>query len=1165
MAYSSNIILSGDTLGERHLHLNRLVRETKDTGNAALIIKIHPENTVIDKIFKIDLAVKNKDVEYILNTLKDRDMLYVTRALKCDWLLYEEYSGIINPKNLEENLYGEMIKPAVNKIKHFIQIKLKVPERCEEFYKYYKSDFNESIKYMRHCSPEFIAEQVADIIEKLTPNHLEILCKLNPIVGKLYFDLLKANRDALARYLENEQKYFDSLKSILKSDGNSYLDLVECYFNVDNFQRLSVSSSKFIMQNYKERFMQKCEMYTLQILNINAVAQCLSSEECQELVLKLARSQYLEHWFSYQGVEPLIKRMKPDERSAFKKRVFVEKNVGDKITEWPYPKPMPLELSNDDDHVFKDVEQELYFDFECEDFCGRPMLRKRKFAGYSVAMKCGSGYAIRKTPLDILFDRYRFIGFTQAFNELTNRLQAESTIQGRQNIMLVLVSKSGGVIQRVETLLKLLVERHINEPSNLRAAIVRSLVKRVSCWRLPDNVWSLILNFGHGLGLDGVIGELLCVEGLHASLLHYITNGICPPKILMDSYKNNFSTFKDYKLNTSEISSIENHLLPLLLPDYPKEFVDLVTTYKMKVKTVPEADRILTEAARNNLELINKLYDSRIARRQLISLTFPIKQNEASYINALRHDVTLLDNGESFAKLVTKKTVNHDRFLSSLMIYFGETNGLAMKHLCALEKVANEKLKPSLARPLTKLSSDQMLLKKLQNLNVTNKETRRFAAALKSNAHNTSPSVNIDTVDWRFIGAKAVANQVLVCGRNAKENYIKSCLKLNTTAKLALKAALCSPLEVEAFKNIALIKPEVALMVALKCYFQKRDKMNVDVWDILKDLLLHLDTKKLSPKLQSKLCLPEKVPENIEANYFSTIYQSFKKTNKEKLFIILPNIEKHITDIDDDVVREIISDFIEKCTYKENDKDFTKPVISRYLRIIAKYLLLSRTADIQCYKIENVLHPLFDRMESVWTERESDILEYIKEFLQTLKYTKAFMDPQYVSVFPMFENLICRLQKVLPRVKHFETYVKIHLTMLYFKSIRHALSENNNLFRETNKTNAMKVVGFILGENIGSEIKELATEYFVSIIDVYKDGLCFFLNEYFPCNEGRKVFEMSLIKGILKKDYLEAHLLALFVLQSQCQPRYEHYSEVYEYLKQSNFQEVQFFINNEVY
>ncbi|XP_050674759.1 uncharacterized protein LOC126972176 [Leptidea sinapis] len=1158
MAY---IILSGDTLGERQLHLNRLVIESIDTGKAALIIKNHPENTVIDKIFKIDLAVKNKDVEYILNTLKDRNMLYVTRALKCDWLLDAEYSDIINPRNLEENLYGEMIKPAVNKMKHFIQIKLKIPQRCEEFYKYYKSEFNESIKYMRHCSPECIAEQVACIIENLTPNHVEILCKLNPDVGKLYFDLLKANRDALARYLEDEQNYFDSLKPILKSDGHTYLDLVECYFNVEKIQRLSVSSSRFIMQNYKERFMQKCEMYTLQILNINAVAQCLSSEECKELVLKLARSQYLEHWYSYQGVEPLIKRMKPDERSAFKKRVFVEKNVGDKITEWPYPKPIPLQLSNDDDHVFKDVEQELYFDFECEDYCGRPMLRKRKF----VAMRCGSGHALRKTPLDTLFDRYRFIGFTQAFNELTNRLQAESTIQGRQNIMLVLVSKSGGVIRRVETLLKLLVERHINEPSNLRAAILRSLVKRVSCWRLPDNVWSLILNFGHGLGLDGVMGELLCVEGLHASLLHFITNGISPPKILLDSYKNNFSTFQDYKLNTSEISSIENHLLPLLLPDYPKEFVDLVTTYKMKVKTMPEADRILTEAARNNLELINKLYDSRIARRQLISLTFPIKQNEASYINALRHNVALLDNGESFAKLVTKKTANHDRFLSSLMIYFGETNGLAMKHLCALEKVANEKLRPSLARPLAKLSSDQMLLEKLKNLNLINKETRTFAAALKSNAHNTSPSVNIDNVDWRFIGAKAVANRVLVCGSNAKENYIKSCLKLNTTAKLALKAALCSPLEVEALKNIALIKPEVALMVALKYYFQKSYKMNVDVWEILKDLLLHLDTTKLSPQLQSKLCLPEEVPENIEANYFCTIYQSFKKTNKEKLIIILPNIEKHITDIDDEVVREIISDFIEKCTYKENGKDFTRPVISRNLRIIAKYLLLSKTTDIQFYKIENVLHPLFDRFESVWTERESDILEYINEFLQNLKYTKAFIDPQYVSVLPMFENLICRLQKVLPRVQNFETYVKIHLTMLYFNSIRHALSENNNLFRERNKTNAMKVVGIILGENIGSEIKELATEYFVSIIHVYKDGLCIFLNEYFPCNEGKKVFEMFLIKGILKKDYLEAHLLALFVLQAQCHPRYEYYSEVYESLKQSKYQEVQFFINNEVY
>lgn len=70
------IKLSGN-LGERHRQLNSLVEESYKNGDIQAIRNL-PEYTPIDRIFKIDVASKFKDVEYIMHTLKDQDMLYVS-------------------------------------------------------------------------------------------------------------------------------------------------------------------------------------------------------------------------------------------------------------------------------------------------------------------------------------------------------------------------------------------------------------------------------------------------------------------------------------------------------------------------------------------------------------------------------------------------------------------------------------------------------------------------------------------------------------------------------------------------------------------------------------------------------------------------------------------------------------------------------------------------------------------------------------------------------------------------------------------------------------------------------------------------------------------------------------------------------------------------------
>ncbi|XP_045507870.1 uncharacterized protein LOC123703768 [Colias croceus] len=1173
MDSSGQVILVGENLGERHRCLNKLVTET--CGKQTYDFPSLPENTPIERIFKIDVANRQKIVNYVLEALKDDDMLYVTRALKSTWLLDTEHRNIINPDYLETVLFPEMIKPAVNKMKHWIQANLKDSERCQIFYEYYKSNFDKSINFLWCCSREFIKGELINIIHKITPKHLARLCDACPQIATIYYEGLKSNRKALTRYLDSELEYFNSLKCLLKMDGNMYLDLVELYFNEYRHSCFSPSLTRYIMKNFKNRFMAKPELYTTQFLNTKTLAVCLSAEECKELVLLLAKAEYIESWFSYKSVEPLIKRLPPDERASFKKLVFGNKTVGDKVKEWPYPTPSPLKLVELDDHIFSNEEHDDYEIDDCEDMNFRRCLKKRKYMQCSMKMEGIS--CQRQTLLDQLFNRYRITGFAKTFTELSGRLQISNTVEERQSILLVLVSKSGRVPEQVEKLMRMLEERHINEPSNLRAAIVRSFVKRGCIWRASDAVWASMLKFGHGLGLDGGAGDPLCVEGVHAVTLRHLINNSLQTIGLMDAFKKHFTTFKDYELSAAEIKLVKENLPPLLLPECPNEFLDLVSAYKMNVNEISGAVDTLAKISQNNPDLIERLFDKKIARRQLIPQTFPIKQSEASYMNALRHDVSLLDEGESFAALASKRLTNHDRFLKSLRIYFSETNGLAAKHLTALEDAFHRKPKSRLVRSLAILSSNYILLKRIQEIETKSRIIKsKIAPAFKVLVHKTKPPVDIDAVGWRVFGAKAVANRVFICRSIALEQYVKSCLEWPQTYGIGLRLALNTSFEEEAFTYVSEKKPIIALSVAVAYYFANSRIIKPSIWKIVKNILLNMDISKC-PKRTYK-SLTNNVPKNIEAEFWTISYQINITSMRNKATSALSKLEKILPKVDPGFIGEVVENFIKNDLSVANLLDYDKlrlcgirpttssrvssNVMSMYMRITAKYLLLCKNEKEQLEKIENVLNPFFDRIDESWKEipDKSCIVEFMNEFLRSLKYTEVFIDTEYTSCLLMFEKIIARLHKVMARLEYFEKFVKLHFIILFFKAIRSAIAQDPNIFKHENKDNAMKVVGTYFGQYMGSEIKELVAEFFISIIEIYKEGLTEFLKSYIGYTPSKHKFTTPLIKGLVKNNNLEAHLLAQHVFAKEYHKGSEHYDDVFNTLKSSEFQEVQFIL-----
>lgn len=1175
------LTLPGSNLQEKHRYFNSLVAQAYEKNVPFKDVATQPEVTPIDRLFKIDLASKYRNIEYIIENLKNDDMLYVSRALKSCWILEKDYSDIINPVYLENTLYPSMIQPAVNKMKHFIQLNLKDKERCQEFYVHYKSNFEDAFNFLWHCSKEFILSELPNVIDKLSHKQLKIVFDVCPQACKVYFDILPNNSGALKKYVNNPQKYFNCIKTLLKHDGNVFLDIVEKYFDTNAFNTYGPSVTEYIMKNYRSRFDAKSELYVNSLLDLKTVATFMNSDEAKDLIMKLARAEYIGYWFQYKKVEPLIKRIKIDERSAFKKKVFVEKAIDNKVRDWPYPIPKGLTQEVEElQHVFTDIQHEPY-EYECRylsapAFGGCLMKRKCGYSSYALEDCCEAMCPIGKSPLDQLFNRYRFIGFEQTFYELSKNLLAESTVQGRLNMMLVLVSKSGGVVEQVQKLFKLLVERHRNEPTTLRAAVVRSLVKRASAWRLPDNVWSLVLEFGVDVGLDGVATDPLCREGLHAVVLRHILADTPVPPTLLSGYLREFSTFSDYKLTAEERKLVAKRLPSLILSSNANAFLDTLVEYKVNIKDVPNAEQELLKAAKADSQLVARLYKARVLRRELFRETFALEPDNAAYINALRHDLTPLEDGKSFAELVTKERPNHDQFLRSLYVYFGEPGGLADKHRIALEEAFLTTPKHWFARPVSALLTNEELLQRISGFESERPQSKwqfLMSTGLRANAHLSRPPVDVDAVDWRWIGPKAVANKAFICRSNDRERYIKKLLEWRRTARIAMRVADKTPSSLDTFITFCKLRPLAALKVGLALYLSK-EHIELPIWNAIKTIF---ESKDLSEKkrLLKKLSDPDTISKNVEADYWVQVFNIFLKMDEKRAMPMLCQIENLLHDVDHAFIRSIVSKFIETkldpktfSSDEHNNYDLTN-VKCLHFRIIAKHLLLCKSENEQKDVIENVCIPFFDAIEVLQekSETKKHLIKLLKDFIFALKYSKVFLSEEYVSCMPVFEVILKRMHKILPIEEYFSKYVEIHLTMLFYRTIKQAIKLKPSLFDgPKNRKEAIEIVGRIFGKYIGNEIKELVNKYFKSVVDLYKVPLNLYLRDYFHFNESREILVTFVIKGLLEVELSESYILAEYLYQKEQQHHISepHREEILKALKECKDEEVKMFLHADV-
>ncbi|XP_022828539.1 uncharacterized protein LOC111357956 [Spodoptera litura] len=1162
MAEYTPVKLLGDTLGQRHRHLNSLVRAAGESGTTVQDVEAEPEQSAVDRLFKIDLAVSLRDADYILRNLKHDDMLFVSRALKARWLL--DRHDIINPKYLENTLFPEMIFPAVSKMKHWLYINLRDPAKCQEFYEYYKQNsFEFAIKFLSHCSNHFILEEVPKILTKLSPHYLKVLCEKCPTVAKIYYDSLATQDDVKNRYLKQEQSYYNSIKCVLKSDADVFLDVTENYFNLDKFSRFSPLATDYIMRYHRSRVISKLGLYVAHVLHIPTLAAKLSVDECQDVVLQLARASYLQYWFQYKAVEPLIKRLHPQKRAAFKKRIFVLKDIGECIQEWPYPTPKSPPQSDTSSHIFDDIN---YTPFTPTQFQFKRMIKKRKCGRY-MACDIITVENNMKTDLQRLFEEFRFIGFDRALHDLGQRLRSTGSADRRRDIFLVLISKTGGRNDAVSALLQL-AARHSNEPVHIRAAVVRSLVKRAAVWRLPADVWQNLLNFGRGLGLDGTPSEAACYEGLHAVIIRQLLAGECEPKII-NAFLNNFSSLKEYSLKVDERLRIAVGLQNLLVAaaagmeparavDRLNQLLDVIEVYGIQIQTVYPVIEIIKSLALSDENvvrpLIERLYKAKIGRQELLRENLKLRCDEAALLNALRHDLSALET-EQIVNIIARGGKKFDRFISKLVIYFTQNEQLPVYFRTTLrEMIASEdNEKGNIIKQVRSLVclSYQDFEKNFSEVDAIEKKNDTLRAALRACAHRARPVVNLAKWGWSRAGAKAVATRAMRCREIEKAEFIHTLATDRRTVRVALALNLRSEGEpvLDTFTSAAKLRPVAALRVALR-YFRHYDtKVDVGVWKIIKPLLSNVDLSS-KERLRNSLKKIQWIPSAIKPDYCSTLYFVLEKILDGGSEVLLREICILLPEVEVDTIETILTWLFEKI-----GEDV---VPLPYPAMMVRYLMLSTNDEDLERRFTKIGDRFLECLSSLRCDKASVFKKRLHQTINSLKYNAAFLDNKYSLCLSVIEKILTWLQTLLPKEENFPKYVQIHLTMLYFRAVRQSMKQMPEVFADPKRkrTEGVEAVGFVFGRYIAKEVAELVTTYFDSIIELYTGALVDYLGD-FADGSSRGKFIESLLKGMLAGAEGTERRMAVYVLKDRSYDvKNEARKELERLLIQDKFTEV---------
>ncbi|XP_073948325.1 uncharacterized protein [Choristoneura fumiferana] len=1141
----------GDTLGQKHRNYNTLFKEITSQQPRDLLTDIDQNVDDVHNLFKVDVASKNKNVEYILGVLKGNDMLYVSRAIKqCPWLITDDkYAHIINPEHLHSQLFPLMMTKAANKLILHIRLNLRDDARVERFFNYYENlNLNTALKWLPQCSPAFIEAKVEKYSHSISVTLLKRLCEKNHNVLKLYINI-----DNPTGYVRRQK--FQATIFLLNTHTNFFLDLVE---SNDVLPIFNSKYTRFIMKVCPERIYQNFDKYITNI-DIPTFVKFLPPSDIGDLLLKKARNENCSdnRWLNYDNVQHFIRRMPLVQRVKFVTEVFIRKN----------------------------------FDNTKDDFNN---LAKANL--YRIVTN--SAYDFTES-----YYWYKFVTFNDAIRELKETTKGANNRKAMLDCLIHIVSRD---TQHIEELLQYYHDHHDGDECGQKLEFMSELCTRTNALKYNTNSWNIFNKIlantclfkdkcSDCFAFDG--NNPTCVQVV---IIHKVINDESVPEVIMK--KSDFNILKKYQrqLNSEDKSKLFDYLYNHLMKRIQNaNFADL-SMFDSNIILINFIFKLLKNWNKNLADYIcvwNKISDlikvkkngltwiynvNKSWRKCMFEESIVLCPSEKTCINALKHDPSLLlRNDKEVSAMRCNDTVSLKQLLWKLKTYWPQSlaSEWAQAYRGRLEEAPLGH--KALTRGLCFLLPQCEMVKIIDHYKPVDAKIcwdkddenvislRRYIA---KNMHFVRPQPNPNMILLYAKGdylqfALGSLNAIFynLCAERCRAFVLRMLDAPVSLQKHGIRLAfskmeskdliptLCN--QWKTTKNVSIRTVMFKLTYKLLCKEKDADKIE-KIWSLLNIFIdtLTFNEDKALYELLSKI---ENVPLQVRPVYLMKSYTFLKSllsaididSNKQKvehsLNYLICHMNDLITDLEPRFVENILNDYITAVYTKEATDVFIPEDV---VPLMVSFILFTEIEDTQMQRYEAVLLPVLEHTFKLWGKNKKDCIatKNFKEILSRLCVNLRHVFVKNMQVHVAFFAIIQRkLEEYLSGTEHYQILREWRLTVTFANILKESkvTADCEQFEGDDNKLwDALCVQAAPKFSNCCVELlkKDIET-FFPCIYEHFSKALKTILDRV-----NSKSFEMEVLRHILKEDITQTYLVTILLLPSHCEEDTEDIMKLYK-------------------
>lgn len=1126
-----------DNLGIRQRALNNRVNETFVHNNHFENVKDTTEKLEVDKLYKIDLAAKYKNVDYIVEVLKSADSLYTTRALKkSPWLFDDEHTHIVNPQYLHDGIFPYTSLKMKRKILSHVSLHVRTEERAVLFFDYcVKSKLsNIAFKFALFTSESFRMK----VLEDFKPHFNGIVendqTYIKHFIGRS-FTMLTAFLKILDRHVQDVIYTFQYL---YKDNNDKYLDLVEKYGR----RRFDSNISVDIMKKHKKRVLAKPSLY-VQLLEGNSLVKYSTTEDVQIYAVDLLPKTAYSFWAMkyYTQYKYLLDLIPHKETYAFIKKMFNE----------AYPK-WEFETTRE----FYDQSYYIFMTREQQEIWALNHIQSEK--------------QILGVGRDFIW--YGFVNFKEAFETVKKLILVTKDLDVRTEMLIVLV-KSAKTNIELETLFMYYHKRHLNETRLNKIRFIKKVIVDHNVYEFNESCWisfhALLISMDMFNNLD--YSDDSNVEYKTVTLLYNIVNQMEIPELLMQyaltDFKVNDIRVHKHKLNNEKSTILYEYLYPL--------YMDVILGYKCKPFT--SNDQSLVRRYFDNVVVLMNIYN--YTDMETKKIIYQPKRKER-YIDRSISDRELLRKLKEDTNVLTlalpevtecfqRNPYRISNFLKKIKIYFEDdvAKMLLESFERNLEKKLNFKGTKAAVNGIFQLGDQQYKIDFMKkhapenikiDLDKIDAQELRIQKAICRYASHSRPPVPLENI-MLYLKGDYVQHCLHVFSMFLANLSLPLCLKFVeplvdapvSVQKHGIRLAFqCFSVEVlinlitkiwKRSKNVSL------RFVIYKALFSKVvEYKDQDLFEVLKKITMDLhedDEDEIFGMLTSNQLTKEFLGGYYEAAWGAVSHFKNKEPNIQRKFNVIANIRDHIELMREEFIKTVVNEHISNMFIKRNihflyNRDNnTAELHQEQWRLVKCFIIYYVShSDIPNKYVELTRNVLKNCLAS-WNEVHFDMFVYQKfcfDFIRDLKsvgYSQKGCATD--KSIPIFDGILNELVSVLPVHEIYMMVWDLKLTVFNKRLIQRYIDDVGEVDSNSARADCCVNYGKEIGAIVDACIKN--GQYFSYLSNDIKNVIksnVEDLGTHIRYNEVSAL--ISVASGMADRKIVDTLILALQLLPDDC-------------------------------